>query len=79
MLQLKFCNRFVSKPMLKILNSAVANSQKDKVKNIENLYVNEVRIGKSMTLKRTRPRAKGRIDRVSKYYSNIGIILREKV
>ncbi len=78
MLQLDFCKRAASKPLKKILKSAIANSQNDFGLDIDKLYVKEVRIGKSLTLKRSRFRARGRINRIVKPFSKVTIVLEER-
>lgn len=79
MLQLEFCKRIASKTFKKILQSAIANSQNNFGLDIDKLYVKEVRIGKSLTLKRSMVRARGRINRIDKPFSNVTIVLEERV
>jgi len=62
-----------------ILKSAMANSQNNFGMDIDKLYVKEVLIGKSLTLKRSVVRARGRINRLIKPFSRVTIILEEKV
>ena len=47
-------------------------------KNIDKLYVKEATVGKSMVLKRFRPRARGRAGKILKPFSRIKIQLTEK-
>jgi large subunit ribosomal protein L22 len=46
--------------------------------DIDKLYVKEVRIGKSLTLKRSMVRARGRINRIVKPFSKVTIIVEER-
>ena len=46
---------------------------------LDNLYIKEAYVGKSVVLKRFRARAKGRASAIKKPYSNITIILSEKI
>ena len=46
--------------------------------DIDNLYVKEAYVGKSIVMKRFRPRAKGRAAPIKKPYSRVTIILEEK-
>lgn len=78
MLQLEFCKRGASKPMLGILKAAIAHSQNNFDMDIDKLYVHEVRIGKSLTLKRSMVRARGRMNRINKLFSRVTIIVKEK-
>ncbi len=76
--QLMFSNKRVSKNVLKVLNAAVANAENNKQLDIDNLYVKEVFVGKSLRMKRWRPRAKGRAGSIIKPFSNITIIVEER-
>ena len=76
--QLKFSNKRVSKNVLKVLNAAVANAENNKQLDIDNLYVKEAFVGKSLRMKRWRPRAKGRAGSIIKPFSNITIIVEER-
>ena len=77
-LQLEFCKRSVSKQLQNILKSAIANSQNNHGLDIDKLYVKEVLIGKSLTLKRSMVRARGRINRIIKPFSKVTIIVEER-
>ena len=46
--------------------------------DIDNLFVKEAYVGKSIVMKRYRPRAKGRASPIKKPYSRLTIILKEK-
>ena len=76
--QLKFSNKRVSKNVLKVLNAAVANAENNKQLDIDNLYVKEAFVGKSLRMKRWRPRAKGRAGSIIKPFSNITISVEER-
>ena len=77
--QLKFSNKRVSKNVLKVLNSAIANAENNKQLDIDNLYVKEAYVGKSLSMKRFRPRAKGRAASILKPFSKLTIILEERI
>ena len=77
-LQLEFCKRKASKQLQNVLKSAIANSQNNHGLDIDKLYVKEVRIGKSLTLKRSMVRARGRINRIVKPFSKVTIIVEER-
>lgn len=59
------------------MQSAIANAENNNQYDIDNLYVKEAYVGKSLVLKRFRPRAKGRASGIKKQYSNLTIILSE--
>ena len=77
--QLKFSNKRVSQNVLKVLNSAIANAENNKKLDIDNLYVKEAYVGKSLSMKRFRPRAKGRASSILKPFSKLTIILEERI
>jgi large subunit ribosomal protein L22 len=77
--QLKFSNKRVSQNVLKVLNSAIANAENNKQLDIDNLYVKEAYVGKSLSMKRFRPRAKGRAASILKPFSKLTIILEERI
>ena len=75
---LQFSRRRVSNIILKILNSAISNAENNHQLDIDKLYVKEATVGKSMVLKRFRPRARGRAGKILKPFSRIKIELTEK-
>ena len=76
--QLKFSHKRISKNVLKVLNAAVANAENNKQLNIDNLFVKEAFVGKSLSMKRFRPRAKGRASSIIKPFSKSTIIVEER-
>ena len=77
--QLKFSNKRVANNVLKVLNAAIANAENNKQLDIDNLYIKEAFVGKSLSMKRFRPRAKGRASSIVKPFSKLTIILEERV
>ena len=75
---LSFARQRIAKDIRKTVQSAVANAENNNQFDIDNLYVKEAYVGKSIVLKRFRARAKGRASGIKKPYSNITIILSEK-
>ena len=69
--------RAASEPVLKVLNSAVANAENNLELSKDNLYVAEVYADQGPTLKRFQPRARGRATQILKRSSHITIILDE--
>tara|TARA_B100001245_G_C22781995_1_gene377561 strand:- start:234 stop:611 length:378 start_codon:yes stop_codon:yes gene_type:complete len=76
--QLKFSQKRISTSVLKVLNSAIANAENNNQMDIDYLYVKEAYVGKGLSMKRFRPRAKGRASRIIKPFSRLTIILEEK-
>ena len=75
---LQFSRRRISNIILKILNSAISNAENNHQLDIDKLYVKEATVGKSMVLKRFRPRARGRAGKILKPFSRVKIELTEK-
>ena len=73
--QLKFSQKRISKNVLKVLNAAVANAENNKQLDIDNLFIKEAYVGKSLSMKRFRPRAKGRASSIIKPFSKLTIIV----
>ena len=76
--QLKFSQKRISKNVLKVLNAAIANAENNKQLDIDNLFVKEAYVGKSVSMKRFRPRAKGRASSIIKPFSKLTIVLEER-
>ena len=75
---LEFTRKKVAEDIKKTVRSAVANAENNYQYDIDNLYVKEAYVGKSIIMKRFRPRAKGRAAAIKKPFSRITIILEEK-
>ena len=76
--QLKFSQKRISITVLKVLNAAIANAENNKQLDIDNLFVKEAYVGKSLSMKRFRPRAKGRASSIIKPFSKLTIVLEER-
>ena len=76
---LTFTRKRIAHDIKKTVQSAVANAENNNQYDIDNLYVQEAYVGKSIVLKRFRPRAKGRASAIKKPYSNLTIILAEQI
>ena len=76
---LEFTRKKVADDIKKTVKSAVANAENNYQYDIDNLYVKEAYVGKSIVMKRFRPRAKGRAAAIKKPFSRITIILEEKL
>ena len=74
---LSFSDKRISNDNKKTINSAVANAENNFQYDIDSLIVKEAYCGKQITMKRFRPRAKGRAAPIKKPYSNLTIILSE--
>ena len=76
--QLKFSQKRISTSVLKVLNAAIANAENNKQLDVDYLFVKEAYVGKSLSMKRFRPRAKGRASSIIKPFSKLTIILEER-
>tara|TARA_B100001121_G_scaffold302277_1_gene314637 strand:- start:24 stop:422 length:399 start_codon:yes stop_codon:yes gene_type:complete len=74
---LQFSEKRITKDVRKTISSAVANAENNFQYDIDNLIVKEAYCGKKITMKRFRPRAKGRAAPILKPYSSVTIILSE--
>ena len=74
---LTFSDKRISQDIKKTISSAVANAENNYQFDIDKLFVKEAYCGKSIVMKRFRPRAKGRAAPIKKPYSNLTIILSE--
>ena len=75
---LSFARQRIAFDIKKTVQAAIANAENNNQFDIDNLYITEAYVGKSVVLKRFRPRAKGRASAIKKPYSNLTIILSEK-
>ena len=75
---LSFARQRIAFDIKKTVQSAIANAENNNQYDIDNLYVKEAYVGKSIVLKRFRPRAKGRASAIKKPYSILTIILSEQ-
>ena len=69
--QLQFSSKRISKTILKVLNAAIANAENNKQLDIDKLFIKEAYVGKSLRMKRWRPRAKGRAASIIKPFSKV--------
>ena len=76
---LSFARQRIAFEIKKTLQSAIANAENNNQFDIDNLYVKEAYVGKSIVLKRFRARAKGRASGIKKPFSNLTIILTEDI
>ncbi|MCR5084754.1 MAG: 50S ribosomal protein L22 [Succinivibrionaceae bacterium] len=75
---LKFSPRKAAALIYKVLQSAIANAQNNAQLDVDTLFVKRIQIDEGPSLKRIRPRAKGRADRIVKRTSHIFIVVAER-
>jgi large subunit ribosomal protein L22 len=74
---LSFMNKRAAEPVMKLINSAVANAKHEGV-DAKNLFVKSITVDKGMVLKRIMPRARGSAARILKRSSHIAVELGSK-
>ena len=75
---LEFTRKRIAKEVIKTVKSAISNAENNYQYDIDNLFIKEAYVGKSLVMKRYRPRAKGRASPIKKPFSRITVILQEK-
>ena len=76
--ELTFSRRRIAGEVKKVLESAIANAENNHQLDVDRLYVSECTVGKSLVMKRWRARARGRVGRIVKPFSNLRLIVRER-
>ena len=74
---LQFSRKRIAQDVLKTLKSAVANAENNHNLDIDELYVNEAYVGKNLVLKRWKARARGRVCRIKKPFSQITVVVKQ--
>lgn len=75
--QLTFSRKRIAGPVLKCLQSAIANAENNHNLDIDSLVVVQAHVGKNLVLKRMNTRARGRGARIEKPFSQITIVVRD--
>ncbi len=76
--ELAFSKRRIARDVRKALQAAIANAENNHQLDVDRLYVAEASVGKSLVLKRFKPRARGRAGRIIKPFSRLTIVVRER-
>lgn len=74
---LTFSNKRVAADVKKCLQSAIANAENNHNLDVDELVVVEAWVGKNLTMKRGRPRARGRFGKIMKPFAEITIKVRQ--
>lgn len=72
---LTFSNKSAAVLVKKVLDSAIANAEHNEGADIDELIVKTIMVDDGPTMKRIKPRAKGRADRILKRTSHITVIV----
>ena len=74
---LTFSNKRIAADVKKCLQSAIANAENNHNLDVDELIVAEAWVGKNLTMKRGRPRARGRFGKIMKPFAEITIKVRQ--
>ena len=74
---LTFSNKRIARDVKKVLQSAIANAENNHSLDVDDLVVAEAFVGKNMVMKRWHARARGRVGRIEKAFSQITIVVRQ--
>jgi large subunit ribosomal protein L22 len=75
--ELTFSQKRIAKDVKKTLQSAIANAENNHGLDIDQLVVAEAYVGKNLVMKRFHPRARGRMGRIQKPFSQLTVVVRE--
>ena len=75
---LTFSRRRISDDVKKALQSAIANAENNHQLDVDRLFIKEASVGKAITMRRFRPRARGRTGRIRKPFSHLTVIVSER-
>jgi large subunit ribosomal protein L22 len=75
---LAFSRRRIAGEVRKVLQSAIANAENNHNLDVDRLYVAEAFVGKALAIRRWRPRARGRTGRITKPFSRLTVVVRER-
>ena len=72
-----FSRKAVSREVRKLLESAISNAENNHNLDVDELVVAEAYVGKNLTMKRGRPRARGRYGKILKPFAELTIKVRQ--
>ena len=76
--ELAFSRRRIAREVRKVLQAAIANAENNHQLDVDRLVVAEASVGRAFYLRRFRPKARGRVGRIRKPYSNLTVVVRER-
>jgi len=74
---LSFSRRRIANDVKKTLESAVANAENNHQLDVDSLVVSQAYVGKNLVMKRWRARARGRVGRIMKPFSQLTVVVKE--
>jgi large subunit ribosomal protein L22 len=77
LIALTFSKKRIALDVKKCLQSAIANAENNHNLDVDELIVSEAYVGKNLTMKRGRPRARGRFGKIMKPFAEVTIVVRQ--
>ena len=74
---LTFSKKRIAGDVKKCLQSAIANAENNHGLDVDELIIAEAYVGKNLTMKRGRPRARGRFGKIMKPFAEVTIVVRQ--
>ncbi len=74
---LTFSHKRIAKDVKKTLQSAIANAENNHSLDVDQLIVAEAYVGKNLVMKRFHTRARGRMGKILKPFSQLTVVVRE--
>ena len=75
--ELSFSRKRIAGTVKNVLQAAIANAENNHQLDVDRLVVSEATVGKAFVMKRFRARARGRVGRIHKPFSNLTVVVRE--
>ena len=75
--ELSFSRKRIARTVREVLQAAIANAENNHELDVDRLVVSEATVGRSLVIKRLRARARGRVGRIRKPFSNLTIVVSE--
>ena len=75
--ELNFSRKRIARTVREVLQAAIANAENNHALDVDRLVVSEATVGRSLVMKRLRARARGRVGRIRKPFSNLTIVVSE--
>jgi large subunit ribosomal protein L22 len=74
---LTFSRKRIAAEVKKTLQSAIANAENNHDLDVDALVVSQAFVGKNLVMKRWKPRARGRVGRIVKPFSQLTVVVRQ--
>ncbi|MDA7946332.1 MAG: 50S ribosomal protein L22 [Hyphomicrobiaceae bacterium] len=75
--ELTFSRRRIAQEVKKTLQSAIANAENNHDLDVDSLVVSQAYVGKNLVMKRWKPRARGRVGRILKPFSQLTVVVKQ--